>query len=99
MSEGLIVSIVGLAVAGFSSLLAVWLERDPDKPKKTSIALSILIVLATGAGVEQAKLSDEDSDKMQADIARVLASLDKITSNSDVKLPELDDLLKAEINA
>ena len=99
MSIGLIITLSGLGVAGFSSLLGMWLERDSDKPKKIAVALSILIILATGVGMIQGVLDDEDQQKMEGDLARMLATLDKIASSSDVAIPELDALVKSELNA
>lgn len=99
MSIGLIISLAGLAVAGFSSLLGMWLERDPDKPKKIAFALSILILLATGVGMVQAMIDEAEQNKMQEDLARMLATLDKIASSSDVAIPELDNLVKSELAA
>ncbi len=99
MSIGLMISLAGLAVAGFSSLLGMWLERDPDKPKKIAFALSLLILLATGVGMVQAMLDSAEQDKMQEDMARMLATLDKIASSSDVAIPELDSLVKSELAA
>lgn len=99
MSIGLIITLAGLGVAGFSSLLGVWLERDDDKPKKIAIALSVLIVLATGVGMVQAMLDEQDKEKMEGDLARMLQTLDKIASSSDVAIPELDALVKSELSA
>ena len=81
MDTGLIISLAGLGVAGFSSLLGIWLERDMDKPKKIAAALSILIILATGVGMVQALLDQESQQKMEGDLARMLATLDKIASS------------------
>jgi hypothetical protein len=99
MSTGLMITLAGLAVAGFSSLLGMWLERDASKPKKIAFALSFLILLATGVGMVQAMLDAEEQDKMQEDMARMLATLDKIASSSDVAIPELDNLVKSELSA
>lgn len=93
------ITLAGLAVAGFSSLLGMWLERDASKPKKIAFALSFLILLATGVGMVQAMLDAEEQDKMQEDMARMLATLDKIASSSDVAIPELDNLVKSELSA
>lgn len=99
MSIGLVITLAGLGVAGFSSLLGVWLERDDDKPKKIAIALSVLIVLATGVGMVQAMLDEQDKEKMEGDLARMLQTLDKIASSSDIAIPELDALVKSELSA
>jgi hypothetical protein len=99
MSIGLIITLAGLGVAGFSSLLGVWLERDDDKPKKIAVALSTLIVLATGVGMVQAMMDEQDKEKMEGDLARMLQTLDKIASSSDIAIPELDALVKSELSA
>ena len=99
MSLGLILTLAGLAVAGLTSVLGIWMERDPDNPKTLAICLSALILLASGVGMVQAVVQDDENNKLQEDVARMLAKIDEIASNSDVEIPGLNDLVKSELNA
>jgi hypothetical protein len=98
MGLGLMFTLAGLAVAALSSVLGIWMERDPRKPPRWAIMLSVLIVLATGVGMVQCFLDSKESEKMEADMARLLATLDKLTS-ADGTSPALQDMLKSEMNA
>jgi hypothetical protein len=95
----LVVTEMGLLVAGIAAVIGIWVERDPDKPKRYSIWLTVLIVLATFVGMFQTYDDDQDQKKVEADLARVLQTLDKIANESDVDLPELNDLIKNELAA
>jgi hypothetical protein len=94
-----IVTIAGLTVAGFAAVLGIWVERDPKKPPRYAWALSVLILLATFVGMIQTYLDEKDKEKMEADMARMLQTLDTIAQNSDVEIPELNAFLKSEIEA
>ncbi|HTJ83135.1 MAG TPA: hypothetical protein VL400_15560 [Polyangiaceae bacterium] len=94
-----LVTQLGLIVAGMAAIIGIWVERDPDRPKRYAIWLSALIALATGVGMFQTWKDDQDQKKVEADLARVLQQLDKIASSSDVDIPELNDLLKTELAA
>jgi hypothetical protein len=93
----LFVTEVGLIVAGFAAIIGIWVERDPARPKRYAAWLSILIGLATGVGMFQCYDDDQDQKKVEGDLARVLAQLDKIASSSDVDIPALNDLIKTEL--
>lgn len=98
MSEGLMFTAAGLTVAALSSVLGIWLQRDEAKPPRWALMLSFLIVLASGVGMAQAWLDHKQGEKMEADMARMLAALDKL-ANSGAASPELSAILKTEINA
>lgn len=93
----LFVTEIGLTVAGFAAIIGIWVERDPARPKRYAMWLSILIALATGVGMFQCYDDDQDQKKVEGDLARVLAQLDKIASSSDVDIPALNDLIKTEL--
>ena len=72
---------VGIFVAGFAAVLGIWLERDHSKPPRYAWWLSILIVLATFVGMFQTLADAKEGAKLEADMARMLATLDKIAQN------------------
>lgn len=95
----LLITEIGMIVAGLAAIVGIWVERDSRRPARYAIWLSTLIALATFVGMFQVYKDDLDQKKVEADLARVLQSLDKIASQSDVDIPELNDLLKTEIAA
>jgi hypothetical protein len=95
----LLITEIGLVVAGMAAIIGIWVERDRSKPPRYAIWLSALISLATSVGMFQCFDDHFDQKKVEEDLARVLASLDKIASESDVDLPALNDLIKSEIAA
>lgn len=95
----LMITEIGLVVAGMAAIIGIWVERDRSKPPRYAIWLSALIALATSVGMFQCFDDHFDQKKVEEDLARVLASLDKIASESDVDLPALNDLIKSEIAA
>lgn len=98
MSEGLMFTVAGLTVAALSSVVGIWVQRDENKPPRWAIMLSLLIVLASGVGMAQAWLDNQQAEKMEADMARMLATLDKLVS-SGAASPELAEILKTEMKA
>lgn len=99
MDTDLIITIVGLSVAGLAAVLGIWVERDKTKPPRYAYALSILILLATIVGMYQCYADAKQGEKLEADMARMLQMLDKISAESEVPLPELDSFVKTEIAA
>lgn len=95
----LLITEIGLVVAGMAAIIGIWVERDRSKPARYAIWLSALIALATSVGMFQCFDDHFDQKKVEEDLARVLASLDKIAAESDVDLPALNDLIKSEIAA
>jgi len=82
MDQGLILAIVGLTVAGVASLLGIWMERDPTRPPRWAIGLSILIAAATVVSCFQSIADAQESAKTEEDLARMLQTLDKIAAES-----------------
>ncbi len=99
MSIEVIVTLIGLVVAGLAAVLGIWVERDPKKPPRYAYALSVLILLATIVGMFQTYMDAKEAEKMESDMARMLAMLDKIAAEHGDAIPELNDLVKTEIAA
>jgi hypothetical protein len=90
---------IGIFVAGFAAVLGIWLERDKTKPPRYAWWLSILIMLATFVGMFQTLADAKEGAKLEADMARMLATLDKIAQTSDVEIPALNEFVKNEVSA
>lgn len=97
LDMGLLVTMIGVVVAGFAAVLGIWMERDQNKPPRYAYALSALILLATVVSVAQSYLDSKDSEKMEEDLARMLQRMDQIAANSND--PELQELIKSELSA
>lgn len=97
MDTDLMITLVGLTVAGLAAILGIWVERDQTKPPRYAYALSILILLATVVGMFQCYTDAKQGEKLEADMARMLQMLDKIASSSEVAIPELDEFVRTEI--
>lgn len=93
----LIVTVSAVVVAGMAAILGIWMERDSTKPPRYAWALSALILLATMVSLMQSMLDKREQDKIKDDMARMLATMDKIASESND--PALLDLVKSEISA
>ena len=93
----IIVTATAVIVAGMAAILGIWMERDERKPPRYAWALSALILLATGVSLMQSMLDKKEQDEIKEDMARLLATMDKIASESND--PALLDLVKTEINA
>lgn len=97
MDTGLLLAIVGLGVAGLASMLGIWMERDPHRPPRWAIGLTILIGSATVVSVFQSVADARASAKTEEDLARMLQTLDKIATDSGQDFPELDNFLSKEM--
>lgn len=93
----LVVTATAVIVAGMAAILGIWMERDAKKPPRYAWALSALILLATMVSLMQSVLDKREQDEIKEDMARLLATMDKIASESND--PALMDLVKTEINA
>ncbi len=104
----MIVTLVGISVAGLAAILAIWMERDPRRPAKFTAALSVLILMATGVmilqsiiderdQVEKEKTSAAKQDKLEGDIARMMQTLDRLATESDD--PQLQAFMATELEA
>ena len=95
MSAGMFITIAGLLVAATSSLLGVWLERDPSRPARNGFLLSAMILSAAAVGVAQASLNRQDNEQMTANMARMLDDLVTLSKTD----PAVDKYLSEQIRA
>ncbi len=95
MDTGLMLAIIGLVVAGLSSVLGIWMERDPSRPPRWAILLTALIVMATVVSLFQSAQDAQESAAMEEDMARMLQSLDRLSQSS----PEVGQFLAKEMEA
>ncbi len=104
----MIITLVGISVAGLAAILAIWMERDPRRPAKFAAALSVLILMATGVMILQSIIDERDQaekeeaatskqNKLEGDIARMMQTLDRLASDSDD--PQLQAFMAAELEA
>lgn len=99
MDTGLLFALVGLGVAGLASILGIWMERDPNRPPRWAIGLTILIGAATVVSLFQSLADAAASAKTEEDLARMLQTLDKIAAESGSDNPELANFLSKEMEA
>lgn len=97
MDPGLLITTVGVIVAGFAAVLGIWMERDDAKPPRYAYALSILILLATVVSVAQSYFDAKEGEKLEEDMARLIQQMDKIATNSHD--PALQNLIASELSA
>jgi hypothetical protein len=97
MNLEIIITLVGLTVAGTAAILGIWMERDRNKPPRYAYALSVLILMATFVSMFQTYQDAKQSEKIEADMARMLQMLDKIATTSEVEIPELNEFVKTEV--
>jgi hypothetical protein len=99
MDTGLMLALVGLGVAGMASVLGIWMERDPNRPPRWAISLTVLILAATLVSLFQSVADAASSAKTEEDLARMLQTLDKIAQTSGSDNPELANFLSKEMEA
>lgn len=99
LSMETIITVIGLAVAGLAAVLGIWVERDATKPPRYAYALSILILLATAVGMYQSYADAIAGQKLEADMARMLATIERIASESGDENPQLQEFMKTELTA
>ena len=99
MSLGIILTITSLAVAAIASIVGIWVERDPRRAKTIAYVLSGLIIMASAVSMAQAYMDELANEKMEADMARMLVMLDQIAAKDGGGSPELQSLIKSELNA
>ena len=80
MSVELIFSLTALGVACLTSVVGIWVERDPRRAKNIAYTLSVLIFLACGVSMVQTYFDELDKEKVQSDMARMLVLLDQLAA-------------------
>jgi DNA repair exonuclease SbcCD ATPase subunit len=99
MDTGLLLALIGLGVAGMAAVLGIWMERDPNRPPRWAIGLTILIGAATVVSLFQSVADAAASAKTEEDLARMLQTLDKIAAESGAEIPELSNYISKEMEA
>jgi DNA repair exonuclease SbcCD ATPase subunit len=97
MDTGLLLALVGLGVAGLAAVLGIWMERDPNRPPRWAIALTILIGAATVVSLFQSVADAAAAAKNEEDLARMLQTLDRISTDSGGENPELANFISKEM--
>ena len=99
MSLEVMITMVGLVVAGLAAIVGIWVERDARKPPRYAYGLSVLILMATFVGMFQTYQDAKQGEKLESDMARILATLDKVAAEHGEDIPELNEMVKTEIAA
>jgi hypothetical protein len=99
MSVELIFSLTALGVACLTSVVGIWVERDPRRAKNIAYTLSVLIFLACGVSMVQSYFDEVDKEKVQSDMARMLVLLDQLAAKGGDGAPALQALVKSELSA
>jgi hypothetical protein len=97
MDTGLVVTFVGIIVAGLAGILGVWLERDRTAPAGWAYVFTSLIVLATGMKVAHSIVQKAESAESAEALARVLERLMVLSERGTN--PALERFVGAELDA
>lgn len=97
VDTGLFISETALAITALAALVGIWVDRDPERPLRYSVWLTVLAVLATAVGMFQTYDDHLSEEKLNGDIARVVQKVDKIAHQSDADVPALNEVLKNEV--
>jgi hypothetical protein len=95
VNAGLVVTFVGILVAGLAGILGVWLERDRTAPTRWAYLFTSLIVLATVLKVAHSLYQQSEGAATSEAQARVLERLVAISESGTN--PALDQLVGAEL--
>jgi hypothetical protein len=98
MELDIVLTVTSIAVAGVTSVVGIWIERDPSRAKTLAFILSGLIVMASFVSITQSYMDERDKQKMEADLARMLVMLNQIAGQQDGESGELQALLKSELS-
>lgn len=99
MSAGLLITVAGLLVAAASSLLGVWLERDPARPTRNGYLLSAMILSAAGVGIAQASINRTSNALMAANMARILDDLAVLAQDDPALGAYVSEQVRAQAQA
>lgn len=80
---GFVASALGLMATALSSLLGIWIDRDPSRPRRWAIALSFLVLVTQAVAIQELRSNAEESARLQEDMARILESLDQMAAQSE----------------
>jgi hypothetical protein len=97
MNLGLFTAIVALILTGLSSLIGLWVDRDPQRPPRWAVALSGMVVLSTLLGLVQLwdkHLSVRRSEEM---LARILDDLDQLAGRDPAVDRYVDQAIQSQV--
>jgi len=94
---GLFVAEFGILVTAASAAVGIWIERDREKSLRNPITLTIFVFFAAALGMYQCRQEDAEQAELEDDLAKILEQLDQVANKSEVDMPDLNDLLKAEV--
>ena len=97
MDTGLVVTFVGIIVAGLAGILGVWLERDRTAPPGWAYVFTGLILLATGLKLAHSIAQKAESAQSAEALARVLERLVVLSERGTN--PALERFVGAELDA
>lgn len=97
MDMGLIVTFVGLGVAGMAGVLGVWMDRDRDAPPKWAWVFSGLILIATGVEISHSVVQASEDGALDEKMASVLEKLTVIAEKGGN--PALSSFVNSELAA
>mgnify|MGYP002632589113 CR=1 FL=1 len=83
MSMGLLVTFIGVIVAGLAGVLGVWMERDPKGGKAFPVVFSVLILGASTVELVHALASQVEAEMTDAKMARLLGSMAELAASGD----------------
>jgi hypothetical protein len=97
MDTGLVVTFVGIVVAGLAGILGVWLERDRTAPTRWAYVFTWLILIATGLKLANSIAQKAESAESEEALARVLERLVVLSERGTN--PALERFVGAELDA
>jgi hypothetical protein len=95
MVSGLLVSMVGVIIAALAGVLGVWMERDPDGPRRWAFVFSGLIVFASGGELINTATADARDNATDAKLATVLEAMSELAAKGNN--PALEQYVGAEL--
>ena len=98
MDLDIILTVTSIGVAAVTSVVGIWIERDPSRTKTIAYILSGLIIMASFVSIAQSYIDERAKQKMEADLARMLVMLNQIADQEGGESSELQALIKSELN-
>lgn len=98
MELDIILTVTSIAVAAITSVVGIWIERDPSRTKTIAYILSSLIVMASFVSIAQSYMDERAKQKMEGDLARMLVMLNQMADKAGGESSELQALIKSELN-
>ena len=83
MGMGLLVTVIGVIVAGLAGILGVWMERDPGGTKGFAAVFSFLILGATAVEMSHAVAAEQEASQADAKMAFLLEQLSALAASGD----------------